>query len=215
MFNVGALAVENIYASLGYPLENIANDVNLPLKKHNYVVVTYHPVTQERGTAAEQMAELMSAMEERKDLYYIITKSNADEGGETINRMWDEFGQSRDNCAVVTSLGMRRYLTALSQCLMVLGNSSSGILEAPVCGVPTVNIGDRQKGRVKASTVIDCLPEKSSIIQAMSDAERRVREGIKPDMIFGSGGTSERILEILKNNMKVPIKLKKHFWDLS
>ena len=215
VFNVGALAVENIRASLGYPLEEIAKDVGLPLADRNYVIVTFHPVTQENGTAAEQMAELTEAMEKRKDLYYLITKSNADEGGEIINRMWDDFCRKRDNCSLVASLGMRRYLSALSHSLMVLGNSSSGILEAPVCGVPTVNIGDRQKGRLKASTVTDCLPEKNSILRAMAEAERRAQEGLRPDMLFGSGETSGRILEILKEKMKEPIELKKKFWDLS
>ena len=215
VFNVGALAVENIRASLGYSLERVATDVNLPLSERNYAVVTFHPVTQEKGTATEQMEELMAAMDKRNDLYYLITKSNADEGGETINRIWDKYGKERDNCSVVTSLGMHRYLAVLSHSLMALGNSSSGILEAPVCGVPTVNIGDRQKGRLKASTVIDCLPERNSIISAIAEAETRVREGIKPDMLFGTGNTSRRIVEILKEQMKKPIELKKTFWDLS
>ena len=215
VFNVGALAVENIHASLGYPLEQVAKDINLPLDERNYAVVTFHPVTQERGTAKRQMEELMAAMDERNDLYYVITKSNADEGGETINRIWDKYGKERRNCSVVTSLGMRRYLATLSHSLMALGNSSSGILEAPVCGVPTVNIGDRQKGRLKASTVIDCIPERNSIISAISEAEARVRAGIYPDLLFGTGNTSKQIVEILKEQMRKPIELKKSFWDLS
>lgn len=214
VFNVGALAVENIRASLGYPLEQIAADVNLPLNERNYAVVTFHPVTQEKGTAMEQMEELMAAMDKRNDIYYLITKSNADEGGETINRMWDRYGLERQNCSVVASLGMRRYLAALSHSLMALGNSSSGILEAPVCGVPTVNIGDRQKGRLKASTVIDCSPDRDSIFHAINEAEKKAREGMKPDMLFGTGDTSNRIIDILKEEMRKPINLKKPFWDL-
>lgn len=214
VFNVGALAVENIRGSLGYPLEQIATDVNLPLSEKNYAVVTFHPVTQEKGTATEQMEELMAAMDKRNDIYYLITKSNADEGGATINQMWDKYGQGRNNCSVVTSLGMHRYLAALNHSLMALGNSSSGILEAPVCGIPTVNIGDRQKGRLKASTVIDCSPDRNSIFHAINEAEKRVREGMKPDMLFGIGNTSSRIIEILKEEMMKPINLKKPFWDL-
>ena len=214
VFNVGALAVENIHSALGYPLEKVANDVNLPLRDHNYVVVTFHPVTQEKGTAAGQMKELMAAMDQKKEYYYLVTKSNADEGGETINKMWDEYSRQRNNCTVVSSLGMKRYLAALSHSLMILGNSSSGILEAPVCGVPTVNIGDRQKGRIRASTVIDCLPEKDRILHAMALAESRSQAGIKPDTLFGTGNTSGQILEILKKKMTKPIDLKKRFWNL-
>lgn len=214
VFNVGALAVENIRAVKDMPLEQVAEHVHLPLKPRNYVTVTFHPVTQEDGTVEKQMRALMAAMDMRSDLYYIVTKSNADEGGETINAMWDAYGRERPNCSVVASLGMVRYLSAVKNSLMVLGNSSSGILEAPVCGVPTVNIGDRQKGRIRASTVIDCLPERESIHRAMLEAEARMRKGVQPDAIYGCGDTSDQIVGILKEKLKEPIDLKKSFWNL-
>lgn len=213
VFNVGALAVENIRASRPYSLNKLAEYLALPLKPRNYAVVTFHPVTQESGTVEAQMTELMAAMDSRKDLYYIVTKSNADEGGGTINALWDEYGKDRPNCSVVSSLGKERYLSALSNSLMCLGNSSSGILEAPICGVPTVNIGDRQKGRMRASTVIDCKPDREDILKAIGEAEDR-SEDIEPDMIYGCGNTSDRIVEILKEKMKEPISLKKAFRDI-
>ena len=214
VFNVGALAVENIREAADYPLEKLAEETGLPLREKNYAVVTFHPVTQEEGTAEGQMRALLEAMDGRRDLLYLITKSNADEGGGRINAIWDEYGAERENCRVVSSLGMRRYLSAVKHSLMALGNSSSGILEAPVCGVPTVNIGERQKGRLRAGTVIDCRPERDDILAAMNEAERRARQGMKPDPLFGDGTTSERILRILKEKMTEKPDLKKKFLDL-
>ena len=214
VYNVGALAVENIRAAEDYPLAKLAEETGLPLAKGNYAIVTFHPVTQESGTAKEQMKALTRAMDRREDLNYLITKSNADEGGARINAIWDDYCAERTNCRAVFSLGMRRYLAALRGCRMVIGNSSSGIIEAPVCGVPTVNIGDRQKGRLKAASVIDCAPETGAILSAMEKAEIMWREGLSPDPLFGDGTTSEQIIRILKEKLQKPVDLKKHFVDL-
>ena len=214
VYNVGALAVENIRSVADYPFENLATESGLPLKEKGYAVVTFHPVTQEEQTAEKQLTELMAAMDARPDLHYLITKSNADEGGNIINQIWDCCGMARKNWQVVSSLGMRRYLSALKHALMIIGNSSSGILEAPVCGIPTVNIGERQKGRLRASTVIDCDPEKYAILHAMKEAEEHVRKGMVPDCIFGDGKTSDHIIQILKSKMTEKPNLKKKFWDL-
>lgn len=214
VFNVGALAVENIQSEADYPLTVLSKELGLPLLKGKYAVVTYHPVTQESNSEKEQMQALMAAMDERCELSYIVTKANADEGGSVINTMWDLYGEGRTNCRIVKSLGMSRYLSALKNSAMVLGNSSSGILEAPVCGVPTVNIGDRQAGRLRASSVIDCASTKEAILEAMAQAQKMQLDGMTADYLFGKGDTSGRIIAILKEQWQKPVCLKKTFWNL-
>lgn len=214
VFNVGALAVENIRGASDYPLDALAKETGLPLDRERYAVVTFHPVTLEAGTGEAQARQLMAAIDARSDLWYLITKSNADEGGRGINALWDAFCAGRSNCRAVFSLGMRRYLSAVKGCRMVVGNSSSGILEAPVCGVPTVNIGDRQKGRLKAASVIDCAPERGAILAAMARADAMMDAGFQPDNLYGDGTTSARIASILKEKTGGPIDLKKVFRDI-
>ena len=216
VYAAGALAVENIRNLESYPFSRLAQETGLPLERRPYALVTFHPVTQEEGSALQQVRELIRAMEQRNDLCYLITKSNADEGGSVINAAWDAFSCQRENCRVTASLGMRRYITALKHSRMMIGNSSSGILEAPVCGIPTVNIGDRQKGRLRTPGILDCAPECAAILKAMERADSPdFRESVKNlPCPYGNGDTSFRITEILKTRLKNPIDLKKEFRDL-
>lgn len=216
VYNVGALGVENIRNLPPYPMERLVEEVGLPLHQRPFALVTFHPVTREEGTALCQLRELTTAMERRDDLLYLITKSNADEGGGLVNAAWDAFAERHANCRAVASLGMRRYMTAMKHSVMVLGNSSSGILEAPICGVPTVNIGERQKGRLRAASVLDCAPKSPAILAAMarvSDPDFRAVVGALP-CPYGDGHTSEKITAILKARLSTPIDLKKAFHDL-
>lgn len=216
VYNVGALAVENILRTPPYPLEALAGELQLPLAEKPYAVVTFHPVTQEGGTAAAQLRELTAAMEERSDLCYLITKANADEGGALINEAWDSFAAAHANCRAVASLGMRRYLTALRHSRMALGNSSSGIIEAPVCRVPTVNIGDRQKGRLRTASIIDCAPQREAILRAMRQAEEPAfREAVRRlPCPYGEGDTSAQIVGILRQRLQTPLSVQKTFYDI-
>ncbi len=216
VYNVGALGVENIRNLPPYSMERLSEEIGLPLNRRPFSLVTFHPVTREEGTALSQVRELTTAMERRNDLLYLITKSNADEGGGLVNAAWDAFAREHGNCRAVASLGMRRYITAMKHSVMVLGNSSSGILEAPVCGVPTVNIGERQKGRLHAPSVLDCAPEAPAILAAMARAEApdfRASVSAAP-CPYGDGHTSEKIAAILKTRLSTPLDLKKAFHDL-
>lgn len=216
VFNVGALGVENLLRVPDYPMERLSEELRLPLADKPYAVVTFHPVTQESGTALTQLHALMDAMDARDDLLYVVTKSNADEGGAQINQAWDEYGATRGSCAVVASLGMRRYLTALRGCAMALGNSSSGILEAPIARVPTVNIGDRQKGRMRTGSIVDCAPDTSTILEAMTHAQSEsMRRTIEAQVCpYGDGHTSEQITAILRQRCGTPLNVKKEFYDM-
>ena len=215
VFNVGAIGIENILNEKLLSKNELASSLNVSLNR-TYAVVTFHPVTLEDATSKEQVLELFEAFKQKSDIDFIITKSNADADGRIINKLIDEYSNSNSNIYGYTSLGLKRYLSALKYCSMVIGNSSSGLVEAPSFGVPTINIGDRQKGRIQASNIINCEPNKESILNsidvAISDAfAKKVKDVINP---YGDGDTSNKIVEVVldyMNNDK--IKLKKKFYD--
>lgn len=200
IFVVGDPGVENIrkmnYASQ-FELEDY---FGFNLSK--LFLITFHPTTLEPSMAKSQLTELFLALDEFKDYNIIFTKSNADSDGRIINEMIDEY-TAKNNTRVKSyfSLGQKRYLSTLKIAKVVIGNSSSGIVEAPVLSVPTVNIGNRQKGRLKAESIIDCDIMKDKIVAAISQA-------ISSDFIdnlenmplkYDGYETSTEIVEILKD----------------
>ena len=217
VFNVGALAVENTKNTEFVSREDLGKDLGIDLSG-DYAVVTFHPVTLEENSGVEQFDQLMDAMDAFPDLKYIITKANADAGGRYINGRIDEYAAKRDNVVAVTSLGVKRYLSAVKESCIVLGNSSSGITEAPCLHVPTVNIGDRQKGRLMPDSVICCEPKREAIIDAMKkavsvDFREKVKTMTNP---FGNGDTSEKITEIIRTTFDKygEIGIVKDFYDI-
>lgn len=218
VFNVGGLGVENALHTDFLSPEKLESELHFPLFQKPYVVTTFHPVTLEPGSAEKQLEELLAAISKREDLNFLITKSNADTSGQSINEMLDQFSEGQANCCVVASLGMRRYMSALKYAHCVLGNSSSGILEVPSFGIPTINIGDRQRGRIQAESVLNCRPEKEDILRALEKAgspefRRTAAAAVNP---YGDGNTSEQIHKVIKNVLlSDQIDLKKQFYDIS
>ena len=211
VFNVGALGAENILSQELIDEKNLRDDIGIK-DGMSYVVMTYHPVTLEDNSINGQVREIISAMDENEDLFYVITASNADVGGEEANRMLEEYAKTHDNAVYVISLGVIRYLSAVKYASFVFGNSSSGIMEAPVLGTPTVNIGDRQKGRIMVDTIINCEPCKKDILLAINRAKKM--KHIATD-IYGDGKTSERIVDTIKDQLlNGKVELKKKFIDL-
>ena len=214
VFNVGALGVENVLHLPEMPLEMLSADLDLPLSERSYAIVTLHSVTQEENTAGTQVKELIEAMESFPQMQYIITKANTDAGGRLINQIWEKAALKHQNWRVIASLGAKRYLTALKHARMMIGNSSSGIIEAPAAHIATINIGDRQKGRMMADSVICCAPDTKSISNAIQNAltYKFNNDDVCP---FGNGNTSARIVQILKNNLSNrTIDIKKVFYDI-
>lgn len=215
VFCVGAVGVENIMK------EKLLNRLGLEESLHfeldrPYALVTFHPVTLEDNNSSEQMMQLLDSFALHQDMKFIFTKANADASGRIINQMIDEYVTKHKNAIAFTSLGMVRYLSALKYCTFVIGNSSSGLLEAPSFGVPTINIGDRQKGRILADSVINCEPVKEEIEKAIQLAlNKDFRDKAKNTMNpYGDGNTSEKIVNVIKDfliNNKV--NLKKKFYD--
>lgn len=211
VYNVGSLGAENILSEDLLSEREIRSDLAIP-DGLSYVVTTFHPITLEaESETIRQAEELCKAMETEGDHYYIITRANADAAGDAVNMVLQEYANKTQNARMVKSLGMRRYLSAVKYASLVLGNSSSGIMEAPVLGTPTVNIGDRQKGRLMADTIIGCKPNAPDICEAIRLASVMPRTKTK---LFGDGSTSRQILEIMKDTLfHQDINLKKGFYN--
>lgn len=217
VFNVGALSVENALHAASLEPAQMEEYLGFSLFQKPVVVVTYHSVTLETGSFTAHTRELLSAIEMRPDLHFLITKSNLDIGGQEINKMLEDFAETHPHCCVVASLGMVRYMSVLKHAVCVLGNSSSGIVEAPSFGIPTVNIGDRQRGRLQAESIINCPPDCNAILDALelalSEDFRQKAASIKSP--FGDGNTSGRIRNIIKDTLFLgTIDLKKTFYDI-
>lgn len=215
VFPVGALGVENIRKVPLMPKEELEAFIGFSLEDA-YAVVTFHPVTLEESGAEVQFQELLDALD-AFDMKYIITKANADADGRIINQMIDQYASVHENVYAIASLGMRRYLSAVRYCTMVIGNSSSGIIEAPSFQVPTVDIGDRQRGRTAAESVIHCRPDKTEIRKAMERAVQMKRVLVEKPVHnpYEAEGTSERIAVVCKEFLTHnKINLKKTFYDI-
>lgn len=217
VFNVGEPGVENCLKTRLMSRQELSTNLGVQFINGNYSVVTFHPVTMEEDTAEEQVCELIKAMNSFEDMSYIITLANADYGGRGINNIWRQEKEKHSNWLVISSLGVVRYLTAVKHAKLVIGNSSSGIVEAPSLGTPTINIGDRQKGRMMAESVICCAPHCEDIVNAM-------RKGVEADFQkmslhvkspFGDGTTSEQIMEKILAFLSDKNKTReKHFYDI-
>jgi len=215
VFNVGGMGVENIKRLKLLNKEEFEESIKFKLNKKN-ILVTFHPATLENSTAEKQFQELLNAIDKLEDTNIIFTKANSDTDGRVINSMIDEYvSKNKDKSICFTSLGQLRYLSALQHVNAVVGNSSSGLAEAPSFKIATINIGDRQKGRVKASSVVDCEPNRKSILEAFgriySDKfQQNLKNTINP---YGNELTSKKIVEIIKKTDLTSI-LKKSFYDL-
>ena len=216
VYNVGSLAIENCYKAEKLSEEEFRREIGLP-EDQKYCVVTYHPVTLDGGNEEADMEALIQAMDNFDEYAYVITLSNTDAGGNKINNLWRKAAENHANFYVVPSLGMKRYLSALKYAEMMIGNSSSGTTEGPAMHIPTVDIGERQKGRVFADSILHCDKDKNSIEEAIRYAgsplfKEQVRRVKNP---FGDGTTSQQMVDLLKKITSKKISVKKTFYDLN
>jgi GDP/UDP-N,N'-diacetylbacillosamine 2-epimerase (hydrolysing) len=216
VFNVGALGVENVLNIKLMSSKELETNLGFVLG-NKYAIGTFHPVTLEKFTAEAQANELLRALDRHGDIKFLFTKANADTDGRIINEILDQYASKNNNFLLVDSLGMRRYLSALNSALFVIGNSSSGLIEVPSFGIPTINIGDRQKGRITGDTVINCEPVEAEIDKAINkalDNSFRITCS-KASNPYGGGNTSQKIVSIIRefiDNKRIDIK--KNFFDL-
>ena len=217
VFNVGEPGIENCLNIELISRETLAIQIGFRSIESDYCIVTFHPVTMENNTAEKQVYELIKAMNHFVHMSYIITKSNADAGGRIINKIWDMEGKKHSNWLVADSLGVVNYLSAVKYAKLVIGNSSSGLVEVPAFRVPTINIGNRQKGRMMAKSVISCIPESTEIVKAMNKGLSDQYKAIFDDMMlpFGDGHTSELVEKhIIAFLSKHNSNTEKHFYDV-
>lgn len=217
VFAVGAMGIENIMNTKLMTLNELSDCLGMPLAEP-YAVVTFHPVTLEDNTVEEQFSALLTACDNHPELRYIFTRANADANGKIINSMIDDYVKDKKNAKAVASLGTVRYLSALKYASLIIGNSSSGLIEAPSFHIPTVNIGDRQKGRLMAKSVISCEPDSGEITKAITKAlSKEFREKISSvKNPYGDGNTSDKIAGILKEYLfNREINLKKSFYNVT
>ena len=217
VFYVGALGVENIKKINLMTKEELERSIHFEIDE-NTVVVTYHPVTLENNTVEEQFLNLLKVLDRNPKIRMIFTKANADTNGRIVNELIDKYAaQNSERACAFMSLGQKRYLSALKYCRIVIGNSSSGIIEAPSFGKPIINIGDRQKGRICADSVINCGYTQQEIQQAMETAlteefENKARNCRNP---YEKENTAANIISVIKDYLlNDKIKLKKGFYDI-
>ena len=217
VFCLGAPGLDNIYKLDLIDKEELYQELGLPFET-KVGVVTYHPVTLEKGTAELQISELLQALRSFPDIYWVFTLPNADTGGRIIAKLINDFARNNpDKGKVFTSLGRVRYLSLLKHASVMVGNSSSGIIEAPSFELPVVNIGDRQRGRVRARNIIDVLACKEegirvAIDKAISGEFKMSLKGLKPP--YGEGRSSEKIVENLKTIILDEKLIKKTFYEI-
>lgn len=216
VFNVGALGIENINKLNLLSKNDFEDSIGFKLDKKYSFLVTYHPVTLEKSTAEEQITNLLRVLEEREDSKVIFTKSNSDTDGRIINQKIDEYVKRNPHKAICfTSLGQLRYLSALQYVDIVIGNSSSGLIEVPSFKKATINIGDRQQGRIISQSVIQSGESSEEIRKSINKA---LSTGFKTQLgniknLYGEENSSEKIIEVLES---IDLKniLKKQFYDL-
>lgn len=200
VFNVGAPGIDNIVKLNLMPLPELERDLGLDLAD-GFFLITFHPATLGDGDPGAEAGEMLTALDEFPGHRVIVTGVNADPGHNRIAGLVSDYAaQNPERVSLHASLGQMRYLSALKHAAAVIGNSSSGIIEAPALGVPTVNIGDRQKGRLRAPSVIDCGGKADAIATAVGRAlDPEFRNGLgNMALPYGEGGASQKIKDRLK-----------------
>lgn len=215
VFYTGAVGVENVKRLPLMSKEEIEKEIDFKIDK-NTILVTYHPVTLGKRTAKDDIDDFIAALEERKDLRVIFTMPNSDTGSQIIVDAVNGFvNRNQSRAKAFKSLGVVRYLSVMKQVAAVVGNSSSGIVEVPSFGIPTLNIGDRQKGRIQAKSTYNCLPDKDSVFKGLNHVlSKEFRElASRVRNPYEKENTAEEIFKVIST---YPIEKlnQKHFYDL-
>lgn len=215
VFNFGAPGLDSLERLNLLTADELIDALDFELRNPTFLV-TYHPVTLDRGSPGERFGEVLAALEDFPDARIVFTKTNADTEGRVINRMIDAFVAENRSCAAAfVSLGQQKYLSVLRHVDLVVGNSSSGLLEAPYLRTPTVNVGPRQRGRLRVNSVLDCKEERDAIRRAIQEAlTDEFRERLDDIQTpYGGAGASKKIKEALKSVSLDGVLMKK-FHDL-
>lgn len=214
VFNVGAIGLDAIKKLPLLDKASFEQTIGFKLKERN-ILITYHPVTLEKEAPIKTFENILTALDELTDTALIFTHANSDKNGRIINKMITEYvSNHKDKAVEFKSLGQLRYLSALQYVDFVIGNSSSGILEVPAFYIPTINIGDRQKGRICNESVINSNNSLEDIKKSITFAlDKTFREKIQQqELLYGNGTAAEKILQIIKEHNHISIK--KSFYNI-
>lgn len=213
IFNYGALNVDSIKKTKLMSYEKVKKYFNI--NKSKFLLITFHSSTLENNTSTQQFKNILSFLKTKKNFNIIFTKTNADTDGRIINQLIDKFVLNNKNSSAYTSLGQIKYLSLLKYSYALIGNSSSGIIETPYFKKPTINIGERQEGRVKAKNIIDCNPNFKSLEKSFKKIEaknfKKKIENMKDP--FDKGNTARLIRKRIEA-IKLPKEIKKDFVDI-
>lgn len=214
VFDVGGVGIDNVMCLELLSRSELEDSLGVKLLERN-LLITFHPVTLEVNTGAKQFAELLAALEELKQTFVVFTMPNADTDGRVLFNQILDFCNKHSNTRAFKSLGQVRYLSCVKHFDGVLGNSSSGLIEVPAFKKGTINIGDRQRGRVRASSVIDCEPERLAILAAIERLYSNSFQSALGDTQspYGTGGASKKVVDLLEK-IELTETLKKRFYDM-
>ncbi len=214
VFNVGAIGLDNIRDLKLLSKEELEVDLDIQFKKYNYQI-TFHPETLGNLSSAEQFQNLLNVIEKLEDSFFIFTKANADTDGRIINQMIDDFVSKNPTTAkAFSSLGTLKFLSVVKLCDAIVGNSSSGILEAPSLFTATINIGDRQKGRAQASSIINVENSEKGISSGFESVKKIIANDQLSEVKnpYDNGGAAKEILnKIIEHKIT---KTNKSFYNL-
>lgn len=213
VFNSGALGIELINKLKLIPEELLYKELNI---SKPYILMTYHPETNNiELNPIDEILTVLNSMIELNEFDYIVTKANADQGGDEINNILIDFARKYNNIHLFDSLGSLKYLSAMKYSIAIIGNSSSGIIEAPSLCVPTVDIGNRQKGRMRADSVVNVSLDKDEIISAIIKvSDEKNRNSFDYTNPYGDGNASQIICREMKRYLNNPNKFSKNFYDI-
>lgn len=216
VYNVGSLGAWNIKTLPLLTKSEVETLLDFKLDLP-YGLITYHPVTLESASPKFQINELIKALDKFPNMKFLITKGNCDTNGREINKLLEEYTKKNSHrIKFFTSLGQIPYLSSMKYCSLVLGNSSSGILEAPTFKIPTVNIGNRQKGRIQADSIINCYNNSNDIVLAINKALSHEFKNTLTSITnpYYAENTCENIVSIISNFLNSEIDLKKTFYNI-
>lgn len=215
VFEVGAVGIDNIVRLKLLSLQDLEKQINFSLGK-KFFLVTYHPETLTGKSPVEALKTLFAVFDEFPEYKLIFTQANSDAGGRIINEQIEAYAKkNKKRVLLVKSLGQLRYLSAMKLCAAVVGNSSSGLLEAPVLHVPTINIGDRQKGRKRYPSVIDCNADKQKLLSAIQSLrDSKFLQKIQSMEIPHTDGKIAIIMKNILKQAELSSICQKKFYDL-
>lgn len=215
VFEVGAVGIDNIVRLKLLSLQDLEKKINFSLGK-KFFLVTYHPETLTGKSPVEALKTLFAVFDEFPEYKLIFTQANSDAGGRIINEQIETYAKkNKERVLLVKSLGQLRYLSAMKLCAAVVGNSSSGLLEAPVLRVPTINIGDRQKGRKRYPSVIDCNEDKQQLLSAIQSLrDSKFLQKIQSMEIPHTDGKIAIIMKNILKQAELSSICQKKFYDL-